>query len=136
VAADPFIALKPSDGVVVFRGYIRPGSKLLQERHAPLEKPLYFSLWDVTEVHFVTLENNLTNFYTNELVAPKSSVVICFSMPKADGRTTINLKQSLLFAAGCDCPQYVQTKTQIDAFLTEQLRRHAWEHVSIFRPAR
>lgn len=134
MTADPHLTLQPSAGIVVLRGYTRPDSKLVGERHAPLEKTLYLDLVDFTEIHFVTLKNDLKNFYTYELVAPKSSIAVCFSKPEWHGESKLTIKRSILFATGRDCPQYVKLRKQIDAFLTEQISRQDWEHLSIYRP--
>jgi hypothetical protein len=132
---ETFIALSPVDEIWVVSGWVTIGTKLIQSPKL-LEKTDVYVLEYLQEFQLVQPENDIINFYTYDVLAPKDSTILCVSYPEIKGgNTTIYRRKSYLFTKGKESDVYQSVIETINQFIRLQVESHQkWECVTIYRP--
>jgi len=89
VSSQTFIELSPREEIWMISGWVTAQTKFIQTL-VQLKEPDIYVLEYLHEFQLVQPENDIINFYTHDVLAPKGSSVLCVSAPQtsSDGVTT------------------------------------------------
>ena len=135
MSSQTFIELSPREEIWMISGWVTAQTKFIQTL-VQLKEPDIYVLEYLHEFQLVQPENDIINFYTHDVLAPKGSSVLCVSAPQtsSDGVTTYHRK-SYLFPQGEASEVYQALRQTLDQFLDLQIDRlHKWECVTVYRP--